>query len=131
MTKEKKALKNPRKTATACILAWAAPGLGHLYLRRRFRACAFFVSFLLLFWLGLLQEGKIYPLESLEFFSVLKFFDNISMGLIYFWARSYGLGQGDITAFTFEYGNTFLLTAGLLNMLFVVDAFDIAQGRKG
>ena len=31
---------------------------------------------------------------------------------------------------TFEYGNTFLLIAGLLNYLVMLDAFDIAAGRK-
>jgi len=29
-----------------------------------------------------------------------------------------------------EYGTTFLLTAGLMNILLMLDAFDIAIGRK-
>jgi len=33
-------------------------------------------------------------------------------------------------AVTYEYGNAFLIVAGLLNMLVVVDAWDIALGRK-
>ncbi len=41
-----------------------------------------------------------------------------------------GWGEGDVTSYAYEYGNTFLFTAGLLNMLLVVDAFDISQGRK-
>ncbi len=39
-------------------------------------------------------------------------------------------GEGNVTNYGYEYGNTFLFTAGLLNMLIVVDAFDIARGRK-
>jgi hypothetical protein len=31
---------------------------------------------------------------------------------------------------TWEYGNCFLIVAGLLNALVVLDAFDIAMGRK-
>jgi hypothetical protein len=31
---------------------------------------------------------------------------------------------------TYEYGNTFLLIAGLLNYLCMLDAFDISAGRK-
>ena len=31
---------------------------------------------------------------------------------------------------TYEYGSTFLLTAGLMNILLILDAFDIASGRK-
>ena len=41
-----------------------------------------------------------------------------------------GLGGGDVRAVTYEYGNTFLLVAGLLNYLAMLDAFDIAVGRK-
>ncbi len=33
-------------------------------------------------------------------------------------------------AVTYEYGNAFLIVAGLLNMLVVLDAWDIAVGRK-
>ncbi|MBI2822844.1 MAG: hypothetical protein HYX74_11535, partial [Acidobacteria bacterium] len=43
----------------ACILAWAVPGLGHFYLKKRGRAAIFFISFVVLFWLGLAQHGKI------------------------------------------------------------------------
>ncbi len=31
---------------------------------------------------------------------------------------------------TYEYGNTFLIVAGLLNMLVVIDAYDVALGRN-
>ncbi len=41
-----------------------------------------------------------------------------------------GLGRGDVVAITYEYGNTFIIAAGLLNMLVVLDVFDIAKGRK-
>ena len=35
-----------------------------------------------------------------------------------------------MVALTYEYGNAFLIVAGLMNMLVVLDAFDVAQGRK-
>jgi hypothetical protein len=35
-----------------------------------------------------------------------------------------------VVAITYEYGNAFMMVAGLLNMLVVLDAFDVAQGRK-
>ena len=41
-----------------------------------------------------------------------------------------GYGAGNVIAVTYEYGNTFLIVAGLLNMLVVIDAFDISMGRK-
>ena len=45
-------------------------------------------------------------------------------------ARAVGAGAGEVTATTYEYGNTFLIVAGLLNFLVILDAFDIAKGRK-
>ena len=44
-------------------------------------------------------------------------------------ARS-GSALGDVRAVTYEYGNAFVMTAGLLNLLVVIDAYDIAIGRK-
>ncbi len=40
------------------------------------------------------------------------------------------MGAGRVIAVSYEYGNAFLIVAGLLNMLVVLDAFDVAQGRK-
>ena len=42
-----------------------------------------------------------------------------------------GLGYaGDITGPGYEYGTAFLLGAGLMNLLLVLDAWDVATGRK-
>lgn len=39
-------------------------------------------------------------------------------------------GAGTVTSVTYEYGNVFLIVAGLLNSLVILDAFDIGMGRK-
>jgi len=51
-------------------------------------------------------------------------------GLPWAAARRFGLGAGDPASATFEYGTTYLLTAGLMNLLLVLDAIEIALGRK-
>ena len=51
-------------------------------------------------------------------------------GVPYLLARLFGGGAGVVTAITYEYGNTFMIGAGLLNTLVVLDAFDVARGRK-
>ena len=51
-------------------------------------------------------------------------------GLIFLVARLMEAGSGNVTAASYEYGNTFLMTAGLLNFLVILDAIDIAYGRK-
>jgi len=37
---------------------------------------------------------------------------------------------GTILSPTYEYGCAYLLTAGLMNLLLVLDAWDIATGKK-
>ncbi|UCF37190.1 MAG: hypothetical protein JSU96_20785 [Acidobacteriota bacterium] len=117
------------KTAIACVFAWLVPGAGHLFLNKWKRAAVFFVGVLLLFALGLYMEGKLFSLES-GFFGFLRFFADAAIGLPYIIGKVLGWGQGDIRSLGYEYGNTFIYTAGLINMLLVLDAFDIAQGRK-
>jgi hypothetical protein len=55
---------------------------------------------------------------------------SVGNGLLFFIARGVGLGQGVVTSASYEFGNTFLLTAGMMNLLLVLDAHDIATGKK-
>lgn len=56
---------------------------------------------------------------------------NVGSGLLYVFCWLTGSGFADHSQMvTYEYGNTFLLVAGLLNYLAALDAFDIAAGRK-
>ena len=111
------------------LVALLVPGAGHLMLRRRPRALLFGAVVLTFIWLGVeldggLQTGFQGPLQTLGTLS------SMGMGLAYAVLR-YGLAyQGDWSGAGFEYGGTFLVTAGLLNLLLTLDAWDIAQGRK-
>jgi hypothetical protein len=56
---------------------------------------------------------------------------NVGAGLLYVFCWVTNTGFADHAKMvTYEYGNTFLLVAGLLNYLAALDAFDIAAGRK-
>ena len=55
---------------------------------------------------------------------------DLGIGLPFVAVSALGLGTGRVVAVTYEYGNTFILVAGLLNMLVVLDAYDMAHGRK-
>jgi len=55
---------------------------------------------------------------------------DVAIGLPYFLAWMFQVGQGQVIAVTYEYANTFLIVAGLLNALVVLDAYDIASGHK-
>ena len=105
------------------------PGLGHLWLGRR-KGLIFLGVLPAMFALGLFLEGRIFPVEISQPLVALAAIANMGIGLPYIIARMMGYGAGNVIAVTYEYGNTFLIVAGLLNTLVVIDAFDISMGRK-
>ncbi|MBZ5495864.1 MAG: hypothetical protein LAP85_05635 [Acidobacteriia bacterium] len=118
------------KTLVACVAGALVPGLGHAILRKWDRALVFMGSISLMFALGLYLNGRLYNPDFSDLFSTLKFIAEAGNGLLYWLCWLRGLGVGDPAVYTFDFANVFVYTAGLLNMLVVVDAFDIAQGRK-
>lgn len=114
----------------ACAIAWAIPGAGHFLLGRPQKAVVFFVALTLMFAAGLWLEGRIFPFEFSQPLVALAAFADLGIGLPYFVAKLLGYGAGRVVAITYEYGNAFAIVAGLLNMLVVLDAFDVAEGRK-
>jgi hypothetical protein len=113
-----------------CAAAWAIPGGGHLWLRRRQKGLVFLITLPIMFAVGLWLKGQLFPFDPTQPLVILMAFADIGVGLPYFIARALGAGAGQVTAWTYEYGNTFIIVAGLLNMLVVLDAYDVAEGRK-
>ena len=132
-----------------CALAWMIPGMGHILLRRYRRGIAFLVVIIFLFFWGLDLGAKIYHYEAqqpLSFFAMIAQFGmgvpyfigraiaNFARlhpgGMFYHFAENFRFGDGFIEGITFEYGNTFAIISGLLNYLVILDAYDIAVGRK-
>ena len=113
-----------------CAAAWAVPGAGHLWLGRAQKGLIFLIALPLMFATGLWLEGRLFPFELGQPLVALAAFADIGMGVPYFLAKAAGLGAGRVVAQSFEYGNAFLIVAGLMNMLVVLDAFDVAEGRK-
>ena len=125
-----RAASEPGTLVLVCVAAWAIPGAGHLWLGRRQKAAVFFVALLAMFVTGLLLKGRLFPFEFSEPLVALAAFANAGMGLPWILALMMDAGKGVVTAISYEYGNCFLIVAGLLNFLVVLDAFDIAVGRK-
>jgi hypothetical protein len=113
-----------------CLAAWAIPGAGHLWLSRRTKGLIFLVLLPLMFAIGLAIEGRLFPFELSEPMVGLAAFADLGIGIPYFVASALGQGRGNVLAVTYEYGNAFIIAAGLLNLLVVLDAYDIALGRK-
>jgi TM2 domain-containing membrane protein YozV len=115
-----------------CLAAWAVPGAGHLWLGRRSKGLLLLVALPLMFVLGLSIQGRLFPFQLTlsDPLVCLAAFADLGIGVIYFAAGALGYGNGEVRAVTYEYGNTFLVVAGLLNLLVVIDAYDTAVGRK-
>jgi hypothetical protein len=114
----------------AILLAWLVPGLGHLYVRRTMRGIVFFALALVCLWVGCVLQGNLYEPVAGQPLTFLATGGALGMGLPYFILR-FGLGYaGDIVSAGYEYGTAFLLTAGLMNWLLILDAGDISRGKK-
>ena len=112
-------------------LAWVFPGLGHAYLGRRKSALVYAVVVTAMFVLGLSFEGRLYTIESGQPLSILATFAVYGTGLLNLAARMLSDNPGGaVLSVTYEYGCAYLLTAGLMNLLLMLDAYDIAVGRK-
>ena len=113
----------------AAFLAWLIPGLGHVYVRRWRRGVAFFLLIVAAIGIGCALQGNLYRPVANQPLSLLATLGAMGMGVPYFILRYAGYA-GDIVAPGYEYGTAFLLTAGLMNLLLVLDAWDIARGKK-
>jgi hypothetical protein len=113
-----------------CLASWVIPGAGHLWQGRREKGLIFLIALPLMFAIGLWIDGRIFPFEWSEPLVGLAAMADLGIGLPYFIASWLGAGLGQVRIVTYEYGNAFIIVAGLLNLLVVIDAYDIALGRK-
>jgi len=116
--------------AVLCVLSWLVPGAGHLIQGRSQKGVVFLLALPLMFAIGLLLEGRLFPFDPTQPLVGLAALANLGAGAPYLVASALGLGAGIVTATSYEYGNTFLIVAGLLNLLVVIDAYDVRLGRK-
>ena len=129
----------PARAWTIGIAAWLVPGLGHLLQGRWVRALLLGATVWLCFLGGLWMGGHLFIVGGNEqglsaLLQLPPMIANLGSGILYIVSWFFGVGFADDPAHaaraTYEYGNTFLLVAGLLNYLAMLDAFDIAAGRK-
>ena len=112
------------------LASWAIPGAGHLWLGRRTKGLIFLIALPVMFAIGLAIRGRLFPFDVSEPLVCLAAVADLGIGAPYFVASALGYGGGAVRAVTYEYGNAFLIVAGLLNLLVVIDAYDVAMGRK-
>jgi len=114
----------------APLVGWLIPGAGHLIQKRWGRGLLLMFSVVTMFVLGILMEGKVYAFNVGDILDILGFIGDLGAGGLYIVTRAMDWGRGAINLATADYGTKYIIVSGLLNIISVVDAYDIAIGKK-
>ncbi len=113
-----------------CAAAWVVPGLGHLLLGRKWRALILFAAIVAMFLMGIAMRGEFFSTSSGSYLQTLGYFGELCVGVAMPAARFFGYAGGDPLFVSADYGTAYLVAAGMLNVLAILDAYDVAMGRK-
>jgi len=120
----------PAMALAAPALAWIIPGAGHLVQRKWGRGFLLLFAAVLMFVLGILMGGKIYKANTGDLLDMLGFVGDLGSGGVYILSRIMDWGTAAVAYATADYGTKYIVIAGLLNVMSMVDAYHIAVGRK-
>ena len=115
---------------SAAVAGWAIPGLGHLLLRQWSKALLYFLCVGGLACAGLAMRGGVFGGNSSDMFDRLGFFADLGMGGLYFLAHTIQSTGPDVAHASGDYGTRMFATAGMLNLLTVLEAYEIGRGRR-
>ena len=122
------------KWAHVVAVAWLVPGGGHFLLKKRARAGLLALSVIAMFVMGLMMRGTMFQPRTGDLLTTLiycgGFLGDLASGVLYLLTVWLGYNQPDVAGFVHDYGTKFLVGAGLLNVLAMVDAYEIAVGKK-
>jgi Family of unknown function (DUF6677) len=122
------------KWIPAVALAWLVPGGGHFLLKKPVRGGLLAACVAATFLLGLMMRGALFQPQTGDILTTViyvgGFLGNLMSGILYIFTVWFGYNQPDMAGHVHDYGTKFLVAAGLLNVLAMVDAFEIATGKK-
>jgi hypothetical protein len=131
MDREEALKGSPLLGVVAAVAGWLVPGLGHLILRCWSKAAVYFLCIGGLAFAGLAMHGGVFSFGAEELFDRLGFFADLGAGAFYFLAHQIQSAGSDVAHATGDYGTRLFAAAGMLNLLTVLEAFDIGQGGQG
>ena len=103
-------------------------------LKRPGRGALVAASVASMYLLGLMMRGALFSPQTGDLLTTViycgGFFGNVMSGILYFVTVWLGYSQADAAGHVHDYGTKFLVAAGLLNLLALVDVYEIATGRK-
>src|SRR5215470_13139743 len=114
----------------APAIGWLIPGAGHLIQRRWIRGLLLMATIVTMFAFGLAMDGKIYKPNTGDLLDMLGFVGDLCAGGLYIVSRAMDWGNTAISYATADYGTKFIVVSGLLNVMALVDAHQIAIGKK-
>jgi Family of unknown function (DUF6677) len=112
------------------VAGWIVPGLGHALMKMWGRAVMCFLTVGLLVILGAGMRGNLFSSGGNDAFDSLGYLADLGTGTFYFIARSLETNGADVSHAGGDYGTRFLATAGVLNLLAALHAYEAARGRK-
>lgn len=116
------------------LAGWIVPGGGHFLQKKTGRGILILASVGLMFLFGMFMRGTMFTPERGDILTTLinygGFICNLASGAFYFAATMFGYNVPDMPGDVHDYGTKFLVTAGLLNILAMVDAYEIKIGKK-
>ncbi len=116
------------------LLAWLIPGAGHFYLKRQVHGIVLLAMVAGMFLAGILMQGRMFEPSAGNLFNTVMtyggYIGDLCTGSLYLLTVGLGYEQGALPGAVHDYGTKFIVCAGLLNLLAVVDAYEIAAGKK-
>jgi hypothetical protein len=112
------------------VAGWLVPGLGHALMKMWGRAAACFLTVGMLVILGAGMRGNVFTSTGNDAFDSLGYLADLGTGTFYLLARSLETKGADVSHAGGDYGTRFLATAGVLNLLAALHAYEAARGRK-
>jgi hypothetical protein len=127
------AAQSPRGEGYAlgvAIAGWLVPGLGHALQKMWGRAAACFLCVALLVVVSARLRGNVFTSATNDAFDTLGYVADLGTGSFYLLARALEADGSDVSRAEGDYGTRFLATAGVLNLLAALHAYETARGRK-
>lgn len=92
------------------------------------------VSITITFLLGIMMRGAIFQPQTGDMLTTIIYYGgflcDMMSGILYLLTTWLGYSQPEIAGHVHDYGTKFLVAAGLMNVLAMVDVFEIVSRRK-
>jgi hypothetical protein len=125
------------------LVGWLIPGGGHFLLRKHARGGLLAFAVVAMFLCGIMMRGATFQTPFFEMINGQQrldlltkvintggFLGNVASGILYLMTAWFSYDQPDVAGHVHDYGTKFLVAAGLLNILALVDVFEIATKKK-